>query len=86
MILSLGKQQPLSKWTIRDDLGFDCDPNSAPAPRSLLVRRRECVGMFGIRFLPGVRLDVMTKEQREEWAEDEKNQTLALVGWLVGWL
>lgn len=32
----------------------------------------------------GVRLDVMTKEQREEWAEDEKNQTPS--SWLVGWL
>ena len=37
----------------------------------------QTLSMFGI-CRPGVRLDVMTKEQREEWAEDEKNQTLAL--------
>ena len=37
----------------------------------------QSLAMFGI-CRPGVRLDVMTEEQREEWAEDEKNQTLAL--------
>ena len=82
MILSLGKQQTTLKMDYPGmTWGGKIVIQTVHQTRAFrrLVRRDPS---------GGVRLDVMTKEQREEWAEDEKNQTPSswLVGWLVGWV